>query len=84
MPFRLRHRPTPYIQPDPQNFAYDSFGQVPFTISPNSGGGGVFFDQIAVTAPGMYQNMHTVLVGQAPIFTGVENQPLGIPGDASQ
>lgn len=84
LPFRLRWRATQQLQPDPQNYAYDSYGQIPFSVSPNSGAGGVFFDQLSVVSPGMYQNMHTVLVGQPPIYDNVNNQPLGYPGDTTQ
>lgn len=79
LPFRLGWKQTKVFDPDPQNFAYTSFGQVGFTVSPNAGG--TFFSSMDLTAPGVYQDTHTVLVGQAPIFEGVRNQPLGYPGE---
>lgn len=81
VPFRLAFRETEVFSPNPQNFAYDSFGQVGFTVSPNAGG--TFFTSMELTSPGLYQNTHTVLVGQAPIFDGVQSQPLGYPGEVS-
>lgn len=82
LPFRLTWEATPVFSPNPQNMAYTSFGQVPVTVSPNAGG--TIFDFGYVCAPGVYQDTHTVLVGQAPLYDNVVNQPLGYPGNVQQ
>lgn len=83
LPFRLAWNATPVFSPNPQNMAYASFGQIPVTLSPNSGGT-IFPDMHDICVPGTYVNTHTVLVGQPPVFDGVTNQPLGWPGDVAQ
>lgn len=83
LPFRLEWTAAPVFSPNPQNMAYTSFGQIPTTISPNSGGT-FFSDMHDICVPGVYKDTHTVLVGQAPFYDNVTNQPLGYPGDASQ
>jgi hypothetical protein len=82
LPFRLGWTPAPVFDPFPQNMAYASFGQIPVTISPNSGGT-IFMGTPDVVTPGMYRDTHTVLVGQAPMFDGMTNQALGYPGEVS-